>query len=126
MIATMIISIVIMSLLQMKANNMHNLFSLKKKVDIIDYSTFLISNHNYGFENQKSNLYSLLNDEFKIDSSLRRKLKNTKVDLLYQQLENIDFSGDINTTTQIGLDIGKTVVKLKNSSISFIRIGLNN
>jgi len=115
MIAVLIISTVIMALLQMRANGSHIFMKLFKQKEINQYATFVISNKNYGFENEKVSLDKLL-DEFDMESELRRKLKKVKIEIFYQEVKLISFREDMN------FEIGKTIIKTPKSSFYTLRL----
>jgi len=137
MIAVVIISTVIMALLQMFANNTHIFSQLSKKTEINQYSSFFISNPTKGLENIDTlTLYDLI-DDFQIEDSLRQKLKKNKIKIIYQEVETIDMSDfqeekkddnneddeekkDVNSN--MIFTIGKTILRLNNSSISLLRL----
>jgi len=127
MVSVMIISVVIMALLKMYANNTHIFTSLKKQIITNEYSSFLISNANYGFEDKHLDLYKLL-DTFDVESDLRRKLKSQKVELRYEVLRSIDLSeqddGEEEGQGNSGLvlEIGRDVLKNKNFSVALMRL----
>jgi len=118
MVSVMIISVVIMALIKMYANNTHIYTTLKLQTDTNQYSSFLISNDDYGFENKEVRLNDLLG-EFDLNDDLRRKLKMIKVKLTYQELQQIEDDED---TSSVILTIGKTTIKTQNSSTSFLRL----
>jgi len=142
MVAVVIISTVIMALIQMYANNVHIFSSLKAKTDITQYGSFLIDNPELGFEKKETHLYNLV-DGFDVEDTLRHKLKDTKVKVIYQELQRIDlaeFDGEEkpqdqeeeqtsqDQTQQVAsnmiLEIGKTTLKFKNGATSIMRIQL--
>ena len=137
MISVVIISSVIFSLLTMSGNNTHIFSSFRSQSQIDQYGSFLIANTKYGLEDDKTTLDKLV-DEFDVESDLRRKLRDTKVEVIYQELGTIDMSEyDEDTASQetaqdsqqqvnssLIVQIGKSVLKLpsSNSSISLLRI----
>ncbi len=131
MVSVVIISIVIMSLLQIFANNTHIFSSLKNKTNISQYASFLIANRDIGFEDDTSDLYKLV-EEFPLESELRRELKNIKIDIIYQELKRIDMSKfeEDNTSkilnkdsnSNIIFEIGKIILKTQNTSVAFLRL----
>ena len=144
MVAVVIISTVIMALIQLSANNRHIFSILEKKSQTNQYLSFMISNPEYGFENKKTRLYDLVN-EFDLESSLRRKLKEIKSEIIYHELDTIDmadFDPDKEDTTKeeiseeieksqeqssnsgLVFEIGKTVIRLDEASTSILRIRL--
>ncbi|MFT5659649.1 MAG: prepilin-type N-terminal cleavage/methylation domain-containing protein [Sulfurimonas sp.] len=130
MIAVMIISVVIMALIQMYANNTHIFISLKSKIKTNQYSSFLMGNEKYGFENKSTTLYDLLSD-FDMRDELRRKLKNTKIKVIYSELDVIDLSEstdatdeEITETPEMSLEIGTSTLKTDAFSVSLLRVRL--
>jgi len=138
MIAVMIISVVIATLLQMRGNSTHIFIDLDKKLKINQYTSFFASNENYGFENKNTSLDELIS-EFNLEDDLRRKLKNTNIEIIYQEISTIDMSEfDIgekqeeydednqeNTeVSQMIFEVGKTILKTKDSSTAILRLRL--
>lgn len=142
MISVVIISTVIMALIKLFANNTHIFASLQQKNETSQYLSFFMSNSNYGFEDDKISLDDLVTD-FDLESDLRRELKNTKVELLYQELDSIDMSEFDGTdeenenfyaedveeevkeaSSDLVFEIGKSVLKTENSSSALLRIRL--
>lgn len=134
LVSVVIISTVIMALLTMNGNTKHLFSSFKNQTDINQYGSFFISNETYGFSKDEGvTLDKLLND-FNVDEELRKKLKNEKVDILYtisdkidmgefeddKESENYDKEKEVNSNLII--EIGKTTIKTKISSISLVRI----
>lgn len=114
MVAVMIISVVIMALLQMQGNTSHAFSKLAKTIKMNQYSSLFISNSDYGFEKESVDLDDLLS-EFKLEDKLRRELKTIKVKVNYEELRTI--VGDYNKV----YELGKTVLKIDNSSATIIR-----
>lgn len=131
MIAVMIISVVIMALLQIYANSTHIFFSLKSQTKSNQYSSFLLANENYGFEDKNNiTLYDLVSD-FDVEDELRRELKGKKVKLIYTQLETIDLSEsevqeEETSSENLGvvLEVGRDTLQLENISSSVLRFRL--
>ncbi|MFK5937056.1 MAG: prepilin-type N-terminal cleavage/methylation domain-containing protein [Sulfurimonas sp.] len=126
MVSVMIISVVIMALLQMNANNTHIFGITKKHLNTNQYISLLIGNKDYGFENKNIYLDDLTRD-FELENDLRRALKQTKVAIVYQELESIDLSEDMNDTegsngSGLVLEIGKSVLKAKDDSSGVMRL----
>lgn len=126
MVSVMIISVVIMALIQMNANNTYLFSTTKKQLKTKQYLSLLIGNKEYGFENKNIYLDDLLRD-FEVEDDLRRKLKSKKYEIIYQELESIDLSEDKNDTedsnnANIVLEIGKSVLKSKDDSSSMMRL----
>lgn len=144
MVAVVIISIVILTLLQMFANNTHIFLSLKKKTQINQYSSFFVANSERGFEDDDTTLYRLI-EEFQLEDELRRKLKEDKIKVIYQEIETIDMSEfqdieeeeesevgeeeaqeeeDKESNSNLVFEIGKTILKDDESSVSLLRLRL--
>ena len=143
MISVLIISTVIMALITMNGNNTHIFSSFKKQAKINQYASFFISNKEYGFENNSVDLDDLVS-EFDVEDELRKKLKELKVAVIYQIVDEIDMSDfeeseeDEDTQEEIPddssdeepkkvssslvIEIGKTTLKVKDSSVSLLRI----
>ncbi|MBU1659428.1 prepilin-type N-terminal cleavage/methylation domain-containing protein [bacterium] len=125
MIAVVIISVVILALVQMQGNNTHMFFALDKKSKINQYSSFFISNSQYGFEGKSVFMDALVAD-FKVEDDLRKELKKVKVEISYQEVERIDMSKfsdaqeevqdelqkEKNINSDMVFEIGKTIIKI--------------
>jgi len=125
MVAVMIISVVILALIQMYANNTHLFSSMKKKTEINQYSSFLISNDDYGFQDKSISLNDLVKD-FDLEYSLKRELKERKIKIVYTELETLDMSeqdsdAEVEGSSSLGLEIGKSVLQAEDSSIALMR-----
>jgi len=135
MVAVVIISVVIMAFIKLFANNSHIFSTLDEKSKNNQYLSFLISPSDYGLENKEIVLYDLV-QEFDVEDALRRDLKNIKVKLVYQELETIDM-GEYDSISESEIqeenkeekiassmvfEIGKTVLKIQNTSVSMLRI----
>jgi len=130
LVAVMIISVVIMALLKMYADSNHIFSVFKEKTKTNQYSSFLISNKKYGLENKSIHLYDLISG-FKVEDDLRRKLKDKKVEVLYQVVSKIDMRESDETdeegvavSSNMILEIGKTILKVDNSSNAFYRVSI--
>lgn len=134
MISVVIISVVILALLEMFANNTHIFSTLTQKSKINSYVSLFIANPDYGLEDKKISLDDLVSD-FTLESDLRRKLKETKAEIIYQELDTIDMreyeeedsteiSENENAGTESGFifEIGKSSIKINDSSASLLRI----
>ncbi|MCF6173549.1 MAG: prepilin-type N-terminal cleavage/methylation domain-containing protein [Campylobacteraceae bacterium] len=88
MVAVMIISVVIMALLQINANNTHIFSQVKNQETATQYLSLLVGTK-YGFENEKISLEELVSD-FDLDDDFRRELKHTDIEIVYQTLQSID------------------------------------
>jgi len=126
MIAVMIISVVIMALLEMHGNTAHIFSKFSSQIKINQYTSLFISNPDYGFEKKSVDLDDLLSN-FKLEDDLRRELKNIKVKIEYEELDKFsDSSEDSDIDDEEGnsglvLEIGKTILKVNNSSTSLVR-----
>jgi len=125
MVAVMIISVVILALIQMYANNTHLFSSMKKQTKTNQYSSLLISNDNYGYEDKNINLNDLVSD-FDLENSLRRELKETKVKVIYTELETIDISeqdsdDENGVSPSLAFEIGKSILQTEDSSTALMR-----
>jgi len=127
MVAVLIVSVVIMALLQMRGNSTHMFLNIGKKSKISQYSSFLISNSDYGFDNKIVSLDKLL-DDFELENDLRRRVKQSRVELIYQKLETLDMSdnddGDAKEAVNSNLvfEVGKTILKTDTSSTGLFRL----
>lgn len=129
MVAVMIISVVIIALMKMYANNTHIFSILKNDTKLNQSASLLIANENYGFENKNIYLYDLVK-EFDLEHGLRRELKETKAKIIYQELQIIDLSeqeeGDSSEDTEgsnnIVFEVGKSILKTDKASVSMIRL----
>ena len=123
MVSVMIISVVIMALLEMKSNSSHIFSLLKKQIDTTQYISLLIANKDYGYEDKSIRLDALIK-EFDVDDNLRRKLKNMKAKVIYNEIETIDLSEDANGSSSMLLEIGESLVKTDKFSTKIYRIRL--
>ncbi|MFA6196183.1 MAG: type II secretion system protein [Sulfurimonas sp.] len=139
MVAVMIISVVILALLQMFANNTHIFSQLTKQAKINQYASLFLANPDYGFETKSVSLNELVSD-FKVNDALNSELKNSKVEIVYQKTEQIDMSEyddknrekeklelnkeDKSVNSSMIFEIGKTVLKTDKSSIALFRLRL--
>ncbi len=139
MVAVMIVSVVIASLLQLNANNTNFFSMLKMQKDNDQYLTFFIDNKKYGFENEeKIPLYRLLED-FDLDDDLRRELKAKEVNIKYQVVQTIDLAefdqtqedAQIQenqeqnaTNSSLIFEVGKTIMQTQKSSVALLRVRL--
>jgi len=129
MVAVMIISVVIMALLTMRGNSTHIFSDLSSRVKINQFASLFISNTDYGFLKKSVTLEKLVSD-FDIESDLRRELSNTKVEVIYQELNIIDMSefdasdkeSEAEVSSNMVFEIGKTVLKTPNSSTGLLRL----
>ena len=123
MVCVMIISIVIMSLLQMQGNTNHIYSKLEDSSKINQYISLLISNNDYGFEKKSISLNDLIS-EFKVEDNLRRELKTIKVKLNYEELKSIDMSESEDGSSTMVFELGKSMLKVDGASASLMRFSL--
>lgn len=152
MVAVMIISVVVASLLKLFSNNTHMIASLEGRLDAGMYATLFTGEiegvgDEFGFENDEYYLSDLVRD-FDIEDDLRRKLKEKKAKIIYkieQQIDaaamqdslesnqdaqneanNEDETVDERQGSNMGIiEVGRTIVKLpSNDTSSFLRIRL--
>jgi prepilin-type N-terminal cleavage/methylation domain-containing protein len=134
MVAVMIVSVVIAALLQMQGNASNKFFQIKKIMQSSQYGSFLLSvSEKHGFEDSSSDIKTLL-DDFELESDLRRKLKAMKIDIEYEELQIIDTNEILGKNDQneqestagsgVIFEIGKTLLKMEESSIELIRVRL--
>ena len=129
----MIISVVIMALLQMNANNTHIFSQVKNQETAAQYLSLLVGTK-YGFDNEKISLEALVSD-FNLDDDVRRELKHTQIQTSYQTLQSIDTSmfdeenneqetEDTKTKKSSGTvyEMGRTTIQIKHSSASLLRL----
>ncbi len=134
MVAVLIISVVIMALFEMQGNNSHFFSRFYKKIQVNQMVSFFISNKENGFEKRDVYLDDLLS-EFNLEDELRRKLKEVKVELDYEELDQISMSEDEDDSedvfrdeeedeagSEVVLEIGKTILKLDDTSTSIVRL----
>ncbi len=137
MVAVMIISVVILALLQMFANNTHIFSQLTKQAKMNQYASLFLANPDYGFETKHVNLDDLVSD-FKVNDAINSELKKSKVEIVYQKIKQIDMSeyndknrekeklepSKENQTVHSNMvfEIGKTVLKTDKSSIALLRL----
>ncbi len=125
MVSVMIISVVIMALIEMHGNSTHLFTNIKERLHVSFLPSLLIANPDCGYEN-KTLSADMLTKDFILDDDLRRKLKALNITLSYEQLDSMQAPiSDKNSTldSQNSLFyIGKTTLKVENSSVSFLRI----
>ncbi len=130
MVAVMIISVVIMALIQMYANNTHIFSSLKQQTKANQHASLLIGNDDYGFENKSVVINDLLR-EFDLRSDLRRELKSMKAEIIYKELEQLDMGeqnsndktvNDVENTSNMIIEIGQSIIKTNRSSAALLRL----
>lgn len=138
MVAVMIISIVIAALLQMQGDTHQKFFQIKEMMHSNQYNSFLLSQGgDYGFEESKMDMKRLV-DDFDLESDLRRRLGDLKVEVDYEEITTIDTSEfedggaevDENgeeieqqsASTGIIFEIGKSIIKTKEFAGHLIRV----
>jgi prepilin-type N-terminal cleavage/methylation domain-containing protein len=131
MVSVVIISTVVLALLELISNNAHIFSIVDKKSKSNQYISLIISNPDYGREDKKVTINDLVK-EFNLEYDLRRKLKDSRVEVLYQKIQTIDTSeanedgSDENTTDEqsggMVFEIGKSVIKFSDSATSLFRI----
>jgi len=124
MVAVMIISVVILALVRMYSNNTFLFSAYKKRSEAAQYSSFLIANTEYGYEDKNVNLYDLLS-EFDMEDKLRRQLKKQKAKVIYQVVKNMDLGEESNTSApQMSLEIGNSILRVHDTSAVLMRLQL--
>jgi len=134
MIAVVIISVVIAALIQMFANNTHIFASLSAKSKINSYVSLFVANNEYGLRDKELTLYDLTRD-FRLESKLNQELRDTKVKIIYKDLDSIDMSEfeedselDQESEPQVNsglvFEIGRSTLKMDDSSVSLLRISM--
>lgn len=130
MVAVMIISLVILAMIQMFANNTFIFSNFKKQTNTNQYLSFLVASPNYGYEDKSISLYRLVED-FKLKNELRRTLEKIKIKLIYQKIEKIDLSDDdmqVNEDQRVNevvsLEVGKTILRFDDTSSGLMRFRL--
>ncbi|MCK5111615.1 MAG: hypothetical protein KAQ94_08850 [Arcobacteraceae bacterium] len=119
LVSVMLISVVIVSLLQIKENNLH---FLEKSKDTIKYNSYIAM---VSLDNDKNirnkNIY--LDEEIKFkDDDIRKEFKNIKIKVKDEELEPIEFSTDEYT---LQINIKQTSLSMENKTQkSFFRFSL--
>ena len=135
MIAVMILSVVIMALVQMYANGAHIFKAVTAKREINQYISLLATNQKYGFENSSFTLDRLVED-FEIEDGLRRELKNVKIKLLFENIENkkvikkevSEFKAEVSSGSNAVFGLARVVLKISDAKdaevakTSFLRL----
>ena len=125
MVAVILISIVIMSLFELKSNYTFLFQKTRDNAKNFWLATF-INSSDFGFKNDKTTL-DKLSLNFDMDDDLRRFLKNKKLDIIYQEVKSIDLSKIDNNQSQssnMKLRIGKTILKQNNQKTAFYRVDI--
>jgi len=123
MVAVMIVSVVIAAIYKMQGDRHNMFFQLQERVDNNHNLSLLLWNQKYGFEDEKTDLYKL-SDEFEVDDDLRRKLKSSKVEVLYDTIEQVDMSEYEEGSSTSVFEIGKSSLKLGSYSSALFRLRL--
>ncbi len=137
MVAVMIISVVIAALIQMSGNSSYTFSKIKTDSKIGQYASFLINSKNYGFKDNTISFDKLING-FQIDAQLRKRLEDQKVKIIYTKLDSINMSkldakeselddaGGAKKQVNANMTflIGKTTLKMNNTSTSLLRLRL--
>ncbi len=114
MVAVMIVSVVIAALLKLRGDTNHLFMQIQKSQKQSSVGTFLLWNKDYGLDKSSANLYRLV-ENFNIDDDLRRELKNTKVEIKYKRIQNIEFD-------MLTFEVGETELRSKDFDINFHRV----
>jgi len=122
MIAVMIVSVVIASIIEMRGNSTFMYEKIDKNKQINQYLSFLVANEKYGYEKESTTMKNLC-DDFELDSELRREFSDIKVDIDYKELETLDMS-EYDENSELIIEIGKSILSSQDASTSFIRIRL--
>lgn len=120
MIAVMIISVVIASMLQMRGNSslMYKIIDDNSKIN--QYLSFFIANKDFGFERKSTSMKNLC-EEFELDSELRREFSSIKLKIEYTKLDILDLS-EMDEGSELVLETGNSIIRTSNSSASLIRL----
>ena len=119
MVAVMIVSVVIATLLQIQANASHKFLEIKKIMNQGQYNSFLLfHNEQLGFERSSSDMQALLSD-FELESDLRRRLRAIKIKIEYELLDSIDTSKMLDAPEQTQPQEGRIVEGAQNSGVVF-------
>ena len=120
MIAVMIVSVVIASILQMRGNSSFIYERIEKNAKVNQYLSFLIDNQDFGYEKKTTTMKNLC-DEFKLDSELRREFADIKLKLDYKKLDVLDMS-EYDENSQLVIESGNSILSTPSSSASLLRI----
>ena len=135
MVAVMIISVVIASMIQLSGNSSLLLENAKKKSEALQYLS-LLRQSNYGFEKDEVSAARLL-ERFDLDDDLRRELKTLKLKIDYKETQRLDLSefdenasGEAEdaageqTPSTLVLEIGQSTLSTSKEHVSVVRIRL--
>ena len=121
MIAVMIISVVIASLVELRSQSSFLLEKTFAKEQQNSIATLLLYTP-YGLQKESFSLDRTV-EAFDLDDDLRRELKSQKVSVVYQSIKRIDLSEEEeNTTAKLYIEIGKTTLQFNNAISSIFRI----
>lgn len=140
-VAVMIISVVIASLLQLYANNTRFFETFDERRAVPMYATLLIGAEDAGFEKGRVRLDELVKP-FEVDDELRRHLKAFRAEVDYTEVTRFDAADlassaevvteetdgiegaetDTLNTNASGLEIGRTVLSVRHEQTSMIRV----
>jgi hypothetical protein len=140
MVAVMIISVVIASLLQLFSNNNTLFNTVQRQIGSTMQSTLLLGNKEIGFEKKSVTLDDLVKG-FDVDNELRRSLKSQKALITYTEVRTLDLSGMeeasegpvVEPEEEIvyeegemaqALEIGRTTLRVGDQSNAFLRLKL--
>jgi len=126
MVAVVIISTVIMALLVMRGNSSHMFMNFSNKLELNQYLSFLTSNTKPNGDTNTTTIENILSD-FNIDNNLRKKLKDIKVKIIYQELNQIDLSKNSDKNSEDNnsntiFEINKMILKTDKTSTSLLRL----
>jgi prepilin-type N-terminal cleavage/methylation domain-containing protein len=91
MVSVLIITTVVMALYTMNGNSSFIYTKSVKEMESNGYLSFLVANKKYGFENDSLDMERFL-EGYDLESELRKKLKDTKVKIVYEELSTLDMS----------------------------------
>lgn len=120
MIAVMIVSVVIASILQMRGNSTFMYEQIDDNAKINQYLSFFIANADYGYERKSTSMKNLC-DEFELDSDLRRELSSIKLNIDYEELQTLDMS-EFDEASELVIETGRTIINTDDSTASITRI----
>ena len=120
MIAVMIVSVVIASILQMRGNSSFIYERIEKNAKVNQYLSFLIDNQDFGYERKSTTMKNLC-DEFELDSELRREFSDIKLNIDYKKLDVLDMS-EYDENSQLVIESGNSILSTSSSSASLLRI----
>ncbi|MBA1437549.1 MAG: prepilin-type N-terminal cleavage/methylation domain-containing protein [Epsilonproteobacteria bacterium] len=118
MIATLIVSVVIAALLQMRGDSNYQLQRVEQhSLKNFQLSFLLGVGEKYGFEKERVTLDKFV-DDFDIQSDLKRSLRSHSMDLKYEKVNSIELpSGG-------ALEMGVDKIKLPDYTATMMRVRL--